>query len=47
MTVTAALLVLLVMMAALAAPQEPTLTPVEETRAWQARRNESLSDNSG
>ena len=38
---------LLVMMAALAAAQEPTLTPVEETRAWQARRNESLSDNSG
>ena len=44
MTVTAALLV---MMAALAAAQEPTLTPVEETRAWQARRNESLSDSSG
>ena len=38
---------LLVMMVALAAAQEPTLTPVEETRAWQARRNESLSDNSG
>lgn len=44
MTVAAALLV---MMAALAAAQEPTLTPVEETRAWQARRNESLSDSSG
>ncbi|MFP6647469.1 MAG: hypothetical protein VCF24_28505 [Candidatus Latescibacterota bacterium] len=44
MTVAAALLV---MMAALAAAQEPTLTPVEETRAWQARRNESLRDSSG
>lgn len=45
--VALAVSIVLVTRSALAALEPPILTPVEQTRAWQAKRNKSLSDSTG